>query len=266
MNEPPRPPDGHRDDQVDSRPDDSRPDDLRDDRLAALLAVEPLDDVTRRRLVRTALDGDAPAAGAPASGRRPRAWWAAAAAAVVVAIAAGTVVLASGGGDERPTAQRATTRDRAAGASTTTAPIPGAPALAPETADGAGTPQSGSKTFAPSGETAPPTTVPGPADSVAAAPVDLGQLGDVTDVAVLRSRVQAADDEIQASPTPRTTTFACASTLAKARPDLGPAQAVGIATYKGAPASVAVASRSDGTTVIAVVVDKGCVVHEPVTF
>ena len=78
-------------------PDDERPD-ARDPQVAGWLEVEPLDDLTRRRLVSNALrETEAPA-------RRPaRAWrWIAAAAALVVVVT-GTVavVTARGGHDEQ---------------------------------------------------------------------------------------------------------------------------------------------------------------------
>jgi hypothetical protein len=73
-------------------------DEPRDPQVAAWLEVEPLDDVTRRRLVSTALRESAPPAKSP-----PRAWrWIAAAAAVVlVGGITVAVVTASGGQDEQ---------------------------------------------------------------------------------------------------------------------------------------------------------------------
>jgi hypothetical protein len=87
--------------------------DARDDDVATWLAVEPLDEVTRRRLVAGALR-EAPAA--PRPERQPsRAWrWIAAAAAVVVlGVGALAVVTAEGGHDER-VASRAPRSDRTA--------------------------------------------------------------------------------------------------------------------------------------------------------
>lgn len=95
-------------------PDDEHPD-ARDPEVATALEVEPLDELTRRRLVTTALrETEEPA-------HRPsRAWrWVAAAAAVVV-IAVGTlaIVTAKGGHDE----QRATAPVRTPAAEGSAAP------------------------------------------------------------------------------------------------------------------------------------------------
>jgi hypothetical protein len=78
-------------------------DDERSPEIAGWLEVEPLDDVTRRRLVSSALRETEPEiADAPAPGRPSRTWrWIAAAAALVI-VAVGTlaVVSANGGHDE----------------------------------------------------------------------------------------------------------------------------------------------------------------------
>ena len=81
-------------------------DDDRSPDVAARLEVEPLDDVTRRRLVTNALR-ESDAAPAPANTHPMRAWrWLAAAAVVVVVLVGGLAVLASNGGDDAPTASR----------------------------------------------------------------------------------------------------------------------------------------------------------------
>jgi hypothetical protein len=110
--------------------DDDRPDardDLPDGEVAAWLAVEPLDEVTRRRLVSTAVRETA----APKRRRAHALRWIAAAAAIVV-LGAGTlaVVTAGGGSQESQTAAPALTPEReAAGlapksaADATTAPV-----------------------------------------------------------------------------------------------------------------------------------------------
>ncbi|MGQ0802993.1 MAG: hypothetical protein ACT4PI_03910 [Actinomycetota bacterium] len=82
----------------DSPPNDS---DSRDERLAALLEVPPLDDVTRRRLVRRALDEPRAVLGEDAERRRRTVRVVGAAAAALVVVAGATVVLRAGddGGD-----------------------------------------------------------------------------------------------------------------------------------------------------------------------
>jgi hypothetical protein len=73
---------------------------VRDERIGALLAVEPLDDVTRRRLVNTAIRSTGTA-------RQARRLIAAAAVVVVLVAGAGVVVAVGGGGDTTsPTAAR----------------------------------------------------------------------------------------------------------------------------------------------------------------
>lgn len=77
----------------------------RDPVIAARLPVEPLDEVTRRRLVATALR-ESEALAAPPS-RPSRAWqWVAAAAAIVVLMVGGLALLTAGGGHDEPQASR----------------------------------------------------------------------------------------------------------------------------------------------------------------
>jgi hypothetical protein len=101
--------------------DDERADqrgDQRDAQVAQWLEVEPLDDVTRRRLVSTALrDSDAGESNGPA--RRSRAWqWLSAAAVLVVVVVVGLAVLTSGGGNDEQASlnDRATATPKAAAA------------------------------------------------------------------------------------------------------------------------------------------------------
>ncbi len=94
-----------------------RPDEGQDPIVAGWLGVEPLDDVTRRRLVSTALHESAPgpvddpveaAVEAPPRSAPPRAWrWIAAAAAVVVLLVGGLALLTAQGGNDEPQATRA---------------------------------------------------------------------------------------------------------------------------------------------------------------
>ena len=82
-------------------PDDERPE------IAEWLRVEPLDDVTRRRLVGTALrESEAP--GVHERKRQSRAWqWIGAAAALVVVLVVGLALLSAEGGNDEPQATRA---------------------------------------------------------------------------------------------------------------------------------------------------------------
>jgi len=73
--------------------------DQRDERTRELLGVEQLDDVTRRRLVRTALEATA-TADAPRRDRTPRWLVPAAAAAVVILAVGGVLVLVNSGRDD----------------------------------------------------------------------------------------------------------------------------------------------------------------------
>src|SRR3954451_15341355 len=86
------------------------PTDARDERIAARLEAEPLDDLTRARLVRTAMAASEPGAAATArkratSGSRLR--WLGVAAAIVLVLAVGVAVFARTNSDSAPTAARA---------------------------------------------------------------------------------------------------------------------------------------------------------------
>ena len=85
-------------------PEPDPADDARDERVAALLAVDPLDDVTRRRLVSTAIRSTGTA-------RHARRLIGAAAAVVLLVVGAG-VVVAVGNGDDSTTSSAA--RDQTA--------------------------------------------------------------------------------------------------------------------------------------------------------
>jgi hypothetical protein len=108
-------------------------DDARDERIRASLEVEPLDDVTRRRLVSTALaaTGAESSGSAPARPSRAARWIAVAAAIVVVLVAALALVTAPGGNDEQqastPPRSPAAAQKSAGAAADSAAPQPGAP-------------------------------------------------------------------------------------------------------------------------------------------
>jgi hypothetical protein len=233
-------------------PDDSEPGAAaRDEALAARLAVPPLDDLTRRRLVRGALTA-APAAG---PGRRVP-WWTVAAAAVLVAVAVTAAALAVGGGSgsgDRPTAA--------------------APKTAPETP-----PKTEAEGGSGSAASAPPSAdqrlaVPSAPQSGAGAG-SLGDLGEVANRDTLRTRVTAAQRSFSAdrgadgtgsASTGVAGTVPCATALAAAQPGLGPPLASGTATFHGAPATVVTTRNRAGDLVAVVVVDAGCEVKAPVT-
>jgi hypothetical protein len=96
-------------------------DDERDPQVAQWLAAEPLDDLSRRRLVTTAMrESESYADPAPPrAARSSRAWrWIAAAAAVVVVLAVGLALLSANGGHDEEQATRhrdATVAPKAAG-------------------------------------------------------------------------------------------------------------------------------------------------------
>jgi hypothetical protein len=100
--------------------------DERDEQLAALLAVPPLEDHTRTRLVRRALDE----VSASTPRRSRRAFPIVAAATLLVVAVTGGLLLASGGGGQSPTAKRAS---QPSPATRSQAPLP-APGSAAELA------------------------------------------------------------------------------------------------------------------------------------
>jgi len=106
----------------DPRVEDPGDEDRRDERIAASLRVEPLDDVTRRRLVSRALD----------ESRRPShalRWIAVAAAIVVVLFGALALLTAPGGNDEQRASTPARGQDRAEAANPAL-PAPSSPPFA----------------------------------------------------------------------------------------------------------------------------------------
>jgi hypothetical protein len=205
--------------------------DERDETLAAHLAVPPLDDLSRRRLVRGALDD----AGASAPRRtRPARWLAAAAAVVIVA---GVAWLAlRGGSDDHPSA---------AGSPAPTSSTPGT--TGPGTPSGAG-----------SDAAQPNEAFAGNSPTSAA---DLGDLGEVADPGTLRTRVADAT-ALRKSASPAA--GPCAAALASDHAGLGPVVATGRATFHGRPASVFVTTSRAGERVAVVVLDAGCTVEAPV--
>ena len=150
-------------------------DDARDERLGAWLEVEPLDEITRRRLVSTALASTSTASTGVASSRPYYAarWIAVAASIVVVLVAAVALLTAPGGNDE----QRASTPVRS-------------PAAEPKSAGAA------------ADSAAPQAAAPA---SGATASVDVGDFGDLdvpANLGLLRTALEAATVTSGATTTP----------------------------------------------------------------
>ena len=227
-------------------PPPPEPPDARDPRTAARLAVEPLDEVTRARLVRSALaaadvpneagagdpdrsdESDGTAGSQPNRSPRRTARFLAVAAALAVVLVIGLAVLV-------PRSSHDTTP--------TAADAPAAKA-APEVTPGAA--QSPSSDSSGTSPAARPLTALGP----------LGDLGDVSTPARLRAAVSAALATPVPGPTvPPGTRLLCA--LAAAIGDGTPAY-VATGSVAGAPATVIVLDRPDGGRNAVAVVDRTC--------
>jgi len=200
------------------------PDDDRDPRVGAWLAVEPLDEVTRARLVRRAVaEADRPAEPRPC--RRPLVAVLAVAAALVVAVVVGIAALVSRDGESSFTAVDApTSREMTRGA-------PGA-----EQFSGDEAPTSGS-----------PAMVPEPTldalDEQDEQVVALRGLGDLGDVSTPRRLARAIARRVAAGE-PATPLTGCA--LATSR-ELGAPVAAGTGRIADRAAVVVVVERADGT-------------------
>jgi hypothetical protein len=188
----------------DRTPEPHEPD-ARDERLAALLEVEPLDDVTRRRLVSRAVE-QGPSAGAQRRRleRVPLAAAAAALAALVV-VGGGLALVLRGGGTT-------TEAERAGG----------------RTADRAVTEQ-------------------------AAAPVPIGDLGDVSDPDVLRRRLAA---HTATAPGQRIEEGAAAAEADTALP-VDPACAAELEQAGAGPPSLVATGTDAGRSVVVLVAPRG---------
>lgn len=222
-------------------PDAAGPPDDRDPTVAAWLAVEPLDEVTRARLVRgalaavdaaeTASDPEvAPVASGVASVTRPShriVQLVAVAAVLLVVLAVSLAVLLPRGDDTTPTAlDRTTTESDQPGASS---------GNAEEDAEARTVPA------APSAE-APASAGDRDAGSVVL-PV-LGDLGDVSTAARLRDALAALDPTTSAD-RGATALSGCLLTAARA---LGTPVATGTGTIDGEAAVVVMVRRPDGAT------------------
>jgi hypothetical protein len=218
------------------------PTDDRDERLAARLETAPLDEVTRTRLVRTAMaasESDAPGrrdGWGQSSGR-----WLAVAAVIVLVVAVGFAVLARDDSASEPTAARS------AGSPPPSSPLESTTDLSLGALDDSGAMY-----------------------SIATGAASLGGLGEVGTKVQLRRAVRAAEAAAPASASKSSDDAARAAPLsvesraAGCSPSLpGTAIAVGTGTSDGEPVTVYVVKRPDGSRA-AVVVRADCDVGEPV--
>jgi hypothetical protein len=210
--------------------------DARDERLAAWLEPEPLDDVTRRRLVSTAMQETKPSN----AGR-----WIATAAAIVVLLVGGLALLtAQGGHDEHQAATPAVTpsNDRAAAGAT---PSSAADSAVPEASGNS----SGRAAAAP-------------------APTDVGNFGDLdraANLAHLRSALEgngsafASGKAASGSDTGALT--ALAALPCRDRLPRGTVLAVGAGTLGGRAAVVVLTDLGGGTRSIDAVLADPCAIR-----
>jgi hypothetical protein len=200
-------------------------DDTRDEQIGEALAVPPLDDLTRRRLVRNALaasveEPDIDDTGADDAAER-RSWGPLVAAAVVILLVVGGFVALGRSGDDNPTDTAARKADRTPTAET---PTGQAPSAAADSASGA-------------------------AASFAAGTALYGDLGDLSTTAArtaARSAIGAPDapsGEVSESFAARVATASCAAPLRAAGTVVG----IGSATVDGRRAGVVVTQSADGT-------------------
>ena len=221
-----------------STPSAPEPPDARDPRTAEWLAVEPLDELTRARLVRSALAESDAAPGPDASpGRNRTARFLAVAAALLVVLVAGIAVLVPrSSNDSTPTA----------------ADVPAAKRATPEAAEAPAT--DSSRSSGASGATAQ-------ADAAPTALSPLGDLGDVSTRALLRAAAGARRDPPFADRTVVPPTCAV-----QAGRSLGTPIAAGTGTVNGKPATVILVQRPDGLSGAVAVVDRSCALGPSVLF
>jgi hypothetical protein len=212
--------------------------DQRNPELADALAVPPLDDVTRRRLVRNAVDAadtaesTTPGSTTPSSpGRRSWAPLAAAAVVILLVVAVGVFALARSGGDSSDTAAR----------------------------QGAKTPAAVAPTAAPTAGSAESS---GAAASVGAGVTAYGDLGDLSRASARdAARAKVASDgaapaaDLSEALLVRIADAACAASL---RTEGTTLVGVGRATVDGNDAAVVVTRGADGTRTAHLLVFSPC--------
>jgi hypothetical protein len=214
-------------------------DSARDERLAGLLEVEPLDDLTRRRLVATALR-----ASAPPARRTGRLVAAVAAATLLVAGGLGLLAVTDDGGSV-PTANRSQGEERPLDASTEAGPAPSA--ASPSTSVvGDTTAQSavGARDAGDFGDLADPTALDRARtalDPAGAATFDASDAGEGSRATDLVARARSS---------------ACASELSP-----GTIVAVGSGAFGDREAIVLATQRADGSRVVEALVFGPCEVR-----
>jgi hypothetical protein len=192
------------------------------DALGDAEPVPALDDLTRRRLVRTAVD-----AAADDGDARTATWMrrlgplGAAAAVLAVVVGLGALVV-SGGDDSDSTA------------------VTSADSSRDDSGGGAGA------------ESATP-------DAVGGAPSDLGDLGDVSDLDALAGEVEAQTTAREGDLGAAELALPCAAEITAVAP--GPIVATGTGTFEGRPAAVVVTTDATGEQVVLVATTDDCAVE-----
>jgi hypothetical protein len=218
--------------------------DARDEALAARLDVEPLDELTRRRLVARAMaatDDDVAPAAEPAATPHLLRWFAVAAAVLVVVVIGSVAVLRTGGSDHTEVASR-----QASGVDATAR-------------DAAGSEQTPGKS-AGAATGASPSTAPGTSSTTAGLGVALGDFGDLSKAAA-RRRVLAAIDAAGLTAAPADLGSSSAGDPACPSEQLAPILATATGTYHDRPAEVVVTERS-GTRHVLLLIANPCEVRQ----
>jgi hypothetical protein len=216
---------------------DDHPDDQRDEGIAAWLEPEPLDELTRRRLVATAMQASAPEAATTAASPPSRAWRWIATAAVIVVLLVGALALFTAQGGNQETALN----------------------------------NAGKKPENRSGQTQQPS----PSIGATVSPVDVGDFGDLDTPANLRRLRTALEQQRSAAVAPtngfdansdanagaeatsnQLSTLACRDQL-----PAGTVTAVGSGTLDGRRALVVLTDRGDGSRSIDAVLADPCEVR-----
>ncbi len=204
-------------------------DDPRDDRLGAWLEVAPLDDVTRRRLVSTALASSGPRRRTPAHAAR----WIVAAAAIVVVLVLGLALLTAPGGHDD---QQAST--------------PAGTSALDRQSTRPSVPPAGSADSAPTNATTPP--------------VDVGDFGDLSVAANLDRLRVALESGVPSSSLAADgarATFGFDASNCRGRLPDGTVTALATGTLDGRPAVAVLTTLADGSRSVDALLSAPCEVR-----